>query len=311
MLVTSAGRRLGTVGGGCVEADVARQALETLATGTPRIVRHTLNADVAGDIGLSCGGTVELFLEPLVGSAGIVELCRAVSGSIHRRERVTVHTALEWQAGPRKLARTDRGQEWTVGPWGPAPRVPAGQRTAFVDDESSIFVEPILRVPRVVVFGAGHVGMELAKVAAGAGFHVVVVDDRADFANRDRLPWADDIIAEDFNAALDGLAFEDDDYVIAATRGHAMDATVVQRTAGSAAGYVGMLGSRRKWAVVRNALQSAGVESSALERVRCPIGEDIGADTPAEIAVSVVAELIRIRRGRDERRETRDDKRGE
>ena len=102
---------------------------------------------------------------------------------------------------------------------------------------------------------------------------------------------------------------EADDFVISATRGHAMDATIVQRTAETGAGYVGMLGSKRKMAVIRKALEQSGVKREALDRIKCPIGENIGADTPAEIAVSVVAELIKLRRMGDERQETRDKRR--
>ena len=129
--------------------------------------------------------------------------------------------------------------------------------------------------------------------------NILVVDDREDFANRERLPWAAAVIAQDFNAVLDSLTFDADDSVISATRGHAFDATIIERTAGSGAGYVGMLGSKRKLAVIRRALEAAGVAGEHLDRVRCPIGQDIGADTPAEIAVSVVAELIRVRRKGD------------
>jgi len=140
------------------------------------------------------------------------------------------------------------------------------------------------------------VGAALCDLAARAGFYVVVVDDRSEFANRDRLPLAHEIVVQDFRTALDRLAFDEDDYVIAATRGHSFDAYIVERTAASRAGYVGMLGSRRKRAVIFRALEAAGVPQQALARVRSPIGVDIGADTPAEIAVSVVAELIRLRR---------------
>jgi xanthine dehydrogenase accessory factor len=125
---------------------------------------------------------------------------------------------------------------------------------------------------------------------------VTVVDDRAEFANPDRVPLANEIVVEDFRMVLDRLTFDEDDYVIAATRGHSFDAYVIERTAGSGAGYVGMLGSERKRAVIWRALEAAGVDSAALQRVRSPIGVEIGADTPAEIAVSVVAELVRHRR---------------
>jgi xanthine dehydrogenase accessory factor len=279
MLVLASGERLGTVGGGCVEADVTVQALATVKRGAPAVVRHTLNADLAGDVGLSCGGTVDLFLEPLIHGPEMAQLYRQVGDAIEYRRQVTVVTTLDWSRSPQK--RLQPG---------------AAGRQAFVDESAATFIEPIPRTPRVIVFGAGHVGVEICRMAAGAGFHVVVVDDREDFANPERLPWASEIRAEDLACVLEEMVLEPDDYVIAATRGHSFDAGVIARTAGSRAGYVGMLGSKRKLAVVRRALEADGVSSAALERVRCPIGEDIGADTPAEIAISVVAELIRVRR---------------
>jgi xanthine dehydrogenase accessory factor len=147
-----------------------------------------------------------------------------------------------------------------------------------------------------VIFGAGHVGAEVAKVAAGAGFHVLLIDDRAEFANGERVLWAHEVQVTDFRAALDRLVLDGDDYLLATTRGHSHDAYIIERTAASPARYVGMLGSRRKREVIWKALEEAGVPRAALERVRVPIGEPIGAETPAEIAVSVVAELIKVRR---------------
>jgi xanthine dehydrogenase accessory factor len=151
-------------------------------------------------------------------------------------------------------------------------------------------------MPRLIIFGAGHVGAAIAAVAATVGFHVVVVDDRDDFANQENVPGADEIIVDDFGKALDDFSLDGDDYVLATTRGHSYDAIIVERTATSRARYVGMLGSRRKHAVIHKALLTAGVPASALDRVKTPIGLPIGADTPAEIAVSVVAELIQTRR---------------
>jgi xanthine dehydrogenase accessory factor len=300
MLVTPDGGRVGTVGGGCVEADVTDQALEALAAGQPRLVRHTLNADVAGDLGLSCGGTVELFLEPLITGADAAALYGAVADAIANRTAGTVLTALDWSHGPHKaLYLADRLRavgNWPVSPVPPAACAAPAASAAVLDHDSGLFIEPIPRVPRLILFGAGHVGAEIARAAAATDFHVVVVDDRADFANATRFPWAAQVIVRDLRAALDDLVLDEDDHVIACTRGHAMDALIIERTAASAARYVGMLGSRRKQAVIWKALETAGVPRSALERVKVPIGEGIGADTPGEIGIAVMAELIRLRR---------------
>ena len=272
-LFVSPERRVGTVGGGCVEADVILQAL---ATDRPATVQHTLNSDIAGDLGLSCGGTVDLFLEPVVPEAAV--LYAAVADAIDRRVAGQVTTAHRWERGPRKLARL-------------------GEASVVVGDMPSgeVFEERVPRAPRLVLFGAGHVAEAIAQVAAATDFRVTVVDDRVEFANPDRFPGAQ-VVVDDLRAALSGFTWDADDYVIACTRGHAQDALVVQALAGSPARYVGMLGSRRKQAVIWQALAQAGVRAQDLARVRVPIGEAIGADTPGEIGVSVMAELIRLRR---------------
>ena len=293
LLTTLDGRSWGTIGGGCTEADVIVQALEIMRTGQPTIVRHTLNADLAGDVGLSCGGTAEFFLEPVVATPEAAEFYEAVAAAVAGRVPTTVRTALDWSAGPVKQARVGTATIALDGPstegWDPGVLT-----EPTVDD--AWFVEPLPRVPRVLVFGVGHVGREIARLAARSGFYVVAIDDRREFADPDRLPEPHEVVADDFRAVLDRLVLDADDYVLATTRGHQFDAYIVERTAASAARYVGMLGSRRKKEVIWNALTQAGVPAEALARVRVPIGESIGADTPAEIAVSVVAELIRLRR---------------
>lgn len=293
LVVAGRGRYWGTIGGGCTEADVMGQALEAAKRGTPAVVRHTLNADLAGDVGLSCGGTAEFFLEPIV--TEFAELYRAVAEAILQRVPAVVSTGLDWPDGPAKEARVgDR----VVGTGLARSREDGGRISTIptVDEDRGLFVEPVPRLPRVLVFGAGHVGNEIARLAARAGFYVVVIDDRLEFADPDRLPGVDEVVVEDLRTALDRVRLDADDYVLATTRGHQFDAEIVEATAASDARYVGMLGSARKKAVIWKALEDRGVPRAALERVRVPIGERIGADTPAEIAVSVVAELIRMRR---------------
>jgi xanthine dehydrogenase accessory factor len=295
LLVSGSGSRIGTIGGGCLEADVTAQALEVIATGRPSLVRHTLNADVAGDLGLSCGGTVELFLEPVIHGDRAARLYGAIADAIDNRRRGTVTTALDWAAGPRKALRAGKDSQ-TIGDW-PDPVDPVDPvPVATVDEANRLFIEPLPRVPRLILFGAGHVGCEIARAAAATDFHVVIVDDRDEFANRDRFPSAAEVVVQNLPGVLDSLTLDADDYVVACTRGHAMDATVIERTAASPARYVGMLGSRRKREVIWKALERAGVPRAALQRVKVPIGEEIGADTPGEIGIAVMAELIRIRR---------------
>jgi xanthine dehydrogenase accessory factor len=302
MLVTADGGHWGTVGGGCVEADVTEQALAVIAAGEPNSVVHTLNADLAGDIGLSCGGTAEFFIEPVLSSPDAVALYAGVAQAINARVPTTVYTATQWSHGPKKSvseglpSQSARVVTHSIGTIERFPTVENGIST-LVDEDAGVFVESIPRMPRVIVFGAGHVGVEISRLARDVGFHTVVIDDREEFANEERMPWAHEVICEDFRSTLDRFVFDEDDFILATTRGHSFDAYVIERTATSPARYVGMLGSKRKKAVIMRALAEAGVPQDALDRVVTPIGLEIGADTPAEIGVSVVAELVKVRRG--------------
>lgn len=275
MLVGPAGRLEGTIGGGCVEADVIEAAR---VIPTPRILTHHLNADLAGDLGLSCGGTVDIVIEPLVAIPAYVQALEQVA----RAGAGTVTTGLDWSAGPVK-----RFEPGTVEP---------GALAASLSEDRGTMVERLAPAPRVLVFGAGHVGSAIALAAATAGFRVVVVDDRPEFADAGRFPASVGVETVPAHDALGRFAISAADAIVIATRGHRHDALILERAAASAASYIGLLGSRRKKAVITKALGAAGVPVAALERVRVPVGLAIGAVTPEEIAVSVVAELIAWRR---------------
>lgn len=279
LLIGPAGRLEGTVGGGCVEADVLAAARD-LSAQHPVVLTHHLNADLAGDLGLSCGGTVEIVLEPLVDARDYVAALEQAAAA----GEGTVVTALDWSAGPRKQFAPGAGE-----PGRPAAELTAGGR---------LLVERLARPPRVIVFGAGHVGSAIAYAADAAGFRVVVVDDRPEFADSARFPERVSVRAAAVSEALAALPIGAADAIVIATRGHRHDAVILEQVARSTAGWVGLLGSRRKKGVITKALRAAGLPAEALERVQCPVGLDIGAETPEEIAVSVVAELVRWRRGR-------------
>ncbi len=278
MLIGPAGRLAGSVGGGCVEADVIEAAVDAQPHG-PRILTHHLNADVAGDLGLSCGGTVEIVIEPLVAVPGYVQALEQVAASLAG----ILTTGLDWSAGPVK-----RFSPQAIGPGAPA---------AALSDDRGTMVERLVPAPRVIVFGAGHVGSAIALAAATAGFQVLVLDDRPEFADPSRFPDPISVCVVPAHDTLGRFAITAADAVVIATRGHRHDALILERVAPSIASYVGLLGSRRKKSVVTKALVRAGVPMEALERVRVPVGLAIGAVTPEEIAVSVVAELIAWRRG--------------
>ena len=277
MLIGASGRLEGSVGGGCVEADVIAALAEARVRG-PIIRTHHLNADLAGDLGLSCGGSVHIVIEPLVSDTGYVDALEAAAAA----ETGTLTTGLDWSAGPVKRFGAE-----PVGPH---------EAPAELSPDGRTLIERLRRPPRVIVFGAGHVGRAVALAASAAGFRVVVMDDRREFADPARFPADVSVCAATVADALTAVPLAIDDAIVIATRGHRHDAVILEQVAGSAAGYVGLLGSRRKQAVVTKALERAGVPRAALQRVRVPVGLPIGAVTPEEIAVSIVAELIAWRR---------------
>jgi len=160
-----------------------------------------------------------------------------------------------------------------------------------------VFVEPILPEPCLLIFGAGHISLFLAKMGKMIGFRVVVTDDRPEFANRERFPEADEVIAQDFPAAFPQLPTNRASYIAIVTRGHLQDETVLEWAVKTDATYIGMIGSRKKNQTVY--LQAKGIPEKRLKEVHAPIGLNINAKTPEEIAVSIVAEIIKARREGD------------
>jgi len=162
-----------------------------------------------------------------------------------------------------------------------------------------IFVEPVIPQPSAVIFGAGHISKSLAKVAGLAGSRTVVVDDREMFANRERFPDADEVWADDYENVFPRLSVNETSYLIIVTRGHRDDMRVLKWAIGTPAKYVAMIGSKRKVISVVRELEGEGIPASAFERIHAPMGLEVGAVTPEEIAVSVVAEMIAVRRNPD------------
>jgi xanthine dehydrogenase accessory factor len=219
MLVRDDGSIVGTIGGGCVEADVWQAAREVMESEKPRTLKFDLNQDPKFDTGLICGGTLE------------------------------------------------------------------------------IFVEPVLPPALLYIFGAGHVALNVCRIAAHAGFDVTVTDDRSSYASRERFPAAQEVHALDFDEAMKKIDPSESSFIVIVTRGHRDDMRLLRWAVQTRARYVGMIGSKRKVIGIFKSLQAEGLPAHLFDRVHAPIGLDIGAVTPEEIAVAVTAELIAIRRG--------------
>jgi len=218
MLIRDDGSIIGTIGGGCVEAEVWQAAREVMESERPRTLSFNLNQSPKYDTGLVCGGTLD------------------------------------------------------------------------------IFIEPVLPPALLYVFGAGHVSRSLCGVAANAGFDVTVVDDRDSYANHERFPAARQVICEDFDLAMAKISPSETSYIVIVTRGHRDDMRVLRWAVKTQARYIGMIGSKRKTITIFRELLKEGLSESLFERVHAPVGFDIGAITPEEIAVAITAELIAVRR---------------
>ncbi len=297
LLVTADGARFGTVGGGCLEADVTEQALDVCERRVPMCTTHTLNAELAGDYGLTCGGTADVFIEPVTRDPALAALYAEAAAVIARGERAVLATARSWPDGaPRKLLRTAHR---IVGVGDDAALRHAvdafeqGRDEPLLGDD--VVVEALVGAPRLVVFGAGHVGARICQAAAFAGWRVTIVDDRAEFADAARVPWAEQVLVCDFGD-VHAAAVAEADCVVICTRGHQHDALIASQVAPVRPRFLGMLGSHRKAALTAQALRGWGVDSADIERIVCPVGLDVGADTPEEIAISVVGQLVAVRR---------------
>lgn len=162
--------------------------------------------------------------------------------------------------------------------------------------QMDIFFEPILARETLYLFGAGHISQSTAAIGKGLGFRITVVDPRPEYNNRDRFPDADSLIVDDYNSAFAKLAVDENSYIVIYTPEHVLDEQCLDFAAGTKAKYVGMIGSRKKVKEVKERLLQKGVPSPQLDRVHAPIGLEIGAETPEEIAISILAEIIKVRR---------------
>ena len=312
MLVTPEGKIIGTVGGGCLEADVWTEARRVMDEGKSSIQQFILTEKYAGESGLNCGGIVEILTEPLPEQGQ--ELFRTLlelKDTGHRGALATILTAHpRYPEGQRKFLVCDDGS--TVGSLGDAAletfverkgqEILQGEQFAIetykAEDgaELQVFLEPILPTPTVYVFGGGHVSFFLVRAAKLAGFKVKVIDDRPAFANTERFPEADATIVMDFDETRETFDFGQDDYVVLVTRGHQHDQRILEQIYDCQARYIGMIGSKSKISKMWQRLAAKGVAQQYLDRVHAPIGLNIGADSPEEICISIMAEIIRERR---------------
>jgi xanthine dehydrogenase accessory factor len=304
LLVRDDGSIMGTVGGGLLEAEVLRQAPEVIAADTPRVLEFDLTQDQAAGAGMICGGRCVVLIEPIRPDRA-AEVYAAAARAEAEAGRAALITILPDEGGFSKLALLPDGL--LVGSSGDAEtdkavrelaeRCSANEEPCFVEQPVRTYIQPLVSSPSLYIFGAGHVAIPVAHLADLVDFRVIVIDDRAEFANTQRFPRADQVLVATVEDAFAKLAIGEGAYVVAITRGHVMDEDVVAHALRTPATYIGMIGSKRKVATIRQRLLRRGFSDADLARLHAPIGIDIAADTVEEIALSIVAEVIAVRRG--------------
>ncbi len=305
MLVTADGSTVGTVGGGAVEYRCTALAGELLQEKRSRFQSYRLSAGEIADIGMICGGSVELFLQYLdPADRGLLPLAEQALSLVDSGREAWLITAIDgegrwrwglWDKNGPLTGLADLPRENVVQVLGSRPRLVRGDVT--------LYGEPLSRPGTVYLFGGGHVGRALAPILAMTDFRVVVCDQRPDAASRAALPQAAEVYClpyEDAFAHLPPVTAAD--YVVIMTPGHQADFEVLRQALATPARYIGCIGSRRKVAATREKLLAAGFPAEEIDRIWSPIGLPIGGDTPAEIAVSIAAQLIACRSGRLEER---------
>ncbi len=314
MIIHPLGRHVGTVGGGCGEAEVIRAGLDVIQTGQPAIVRVDLTEEISLQALGVCGGIMDVFVEqmtphPAPGAVSPMERIAAIRQSFLAREPVALVTVVSGpQQGSQAVLWLDRPALGSLGLGSWEQQVIADARAAleqrqhrlltYPDAGLRVFVEVQRRSPEMVIVGAGHIAVPLAQIASLCGFSVTVLDDRPSFANRERFPTAQRVIAGPLRETVRELPMDHDTYVVLVTRGHSHDVECLLEVLDRPVAYIGMIGSQRRVEGVFQLLEEEmGIDPARLERVYAPIGIAIGAKTPAEIATSIMAEVINVLRG--------------
>ena len=311
-LVKGDGTSLGFIGGGCVEAEVWQKAQKVMEEAKGKILHFDLTSEQLAEGGLICGGNIDIFLEPLKeeflnvyqevsrikqkGGSAVLATLVSVDGDFPKGEgsKVLIKPSGEKVGSllggvelEKKILREGEAQL--------KEKKPKVLVFRHEDRKMEVLLEPVFSEPTIYIFGGGHISEQLAPLAKKVHFKVVVVDDREMFANRERFPEADEVIVSEFEKCFDQLNIDDSSYIIIVTRGHLYDGFVLEQAVKTNARYIGMIGSKKKIKTLYEILVKKGVSKETLNRVHAPIGLDINSETPEEIAVSIVAELIKVK----------------
>jgi len=315
------GSFVGTIGGGRLEAQVLEEAKKVFKTKLPARLNFILKGTDVEKTDMLCGGDAEVFLEPVSpedpGYLKVLKSALEVMRQDGTGIMATVTDCDRWSRGtaPKLFLASGAQAEGSLigerkidedlkGEMDRILKKRQPENLFFKDPMGNaleLYVEPVMSEAVLYVFGGGHVSLQIVPLAARVGFRVVVIDDRPEFADPRKFPEAAEVNEYPFDGVFERLKVDGASYLVIVTRGHMHDKTVLTQALKSKAKYIGMIGSRRKKAIVYKKLLEEGVTQEALDTVYSPIGLDIGAETPEEIAVSIVAELIKVRAGSTER----------
>ena len=288
LAVSERGEVAGSVTGGCVEPAVYEEARAVLAGGAPRLLRYGIADETAFDVGLPCGGTVEIFVDSLEHG-----LAQELAAAVRAESPVVLVTTI---AGP------DTGRKRVLDPADDVADervrrlVATGEAAAFEADGERLFVLPFLPRPQMYVFGAIDHAAAVAAVGRFLGYRVTVCDARARFATRERFPDVDEVVVEWPDRFLAQAPVDERTAICVLTHDHKFDVPLLKVALTTAAGYIGAMGARRTNAEREERLRAEGVGEEELERIHAPIGLSIGSRTPEEVAVAIAAEIVAVRR---------------
>ena len=312
LLIRKDGSGVGTLGGGCVEGDIWFAAKEIMRhQGGAEYRDYYMNEDIAARDGLVCGGTMYFFIDPVWEPREFLPIAQGIVRAYEGADSVALATLLKPGAGAGTVGAKlgiygDGSLHGTLGraeldhlAAETAKRLAAHGQCEHVvaSDGTELFVEAYTSPATLVLMGGGHIARALAPLAKTLQYRLFVVDDRPEFANKERFPEAEEVAVADYAHGLDSFTITRNAAIVVATRGHSFDDVAVEEAARSPAGYVGLLGSRRKVILIFEELLRRGIPLERVKEIHSPIGLDIRARTPEEIAVSVMAEIIQFHLG--------------
>ncbi len=306
MLVTDKGLYAGSIGGGLAEGLCLEQCPHVLDSKQALMKHFDLTGHMAAQSEMICGGSLDVLLCPLFGEKDLA----FYEALLQNLEQDSVHV-LQKIDSDGKLSRAIKVNDaWLKGAWETSnlnddeknallQKLPQDEESKLLREESCYIIEKYISPWTVIILGGGHISRPTASIASLTGFNVIVMDDRAEFSHKERFPTANHTFTvPEFENCFDNYPPKANTCLIIVTRGHVHDKSVLQQALSTKASYIGMIGSKRKREEVYNALRNEGITQAQLDTVKCPIGISINAQTPEEIAVSIMAECIAHKRSK-------------